>query len=105
MRLITRLTTLASVTTLALVLSSCAGNSPRRPASSADAKSATDLTDRCAQQQSRGQPTDIDCPYPYYGTTGQRGRAVPTLRQSRDPLPTGPLPNLELPSGGGVLGR
>lgn len=103
MRLITRLTTLASVTTLALVLSSCAGNSPKRPTSTADSKSATDFTDRCAQQHSRGQPTDIDCPYPYNGAAGQRDRAVPTLRQNRDPLPTGPLP--ELPNGGGVLGR
>lgn len=67
----------------ALLLSACAGNAPRKPATT-EKSSARDAAfyDECYDAYSRGAPTPLGCPEQGRGTrrgTAQPGIAVPAL--------------------------
>lgn len=100
MHLITRLT---SLTVLALALTACAGNSPRRPAGAESDASNKSFLDQCADQQARGIPPTAGCPAAEQQRPGQRQRTLPDGRPEL--FPEDPLSNLGLPQQGGLLKR
>lgn len=101
MQLISRLTLLSVFTLAAAVLTSCAGNAPRKPTSAEGKNGVTTLDDRCLEAESRGSIPPAGCPE----TTNSRrrtSRTGPVIEGDMLPLPS--LPSASVP-GGNPLGR
>lgn len=100
MRLITSLTTLTAAALLCGTLTACAGNAPRRPASTEE-KSISRFDQQCSDAYNRGLPPPAGCPS-YAGRSSRRA-APPAI--DRDSLPLPNLPGTALPGSGGLFGR
>ncbi len=99
MRLTTSLTTLTTLALLGSLLTACAGNAPRKPASTEE-KSLSSFEQQCYEARQRGAVEPAGCPTNTARTS--RRSAPPAL--DRDSLPLPNLPATALP-GGGLLGR